>query len=83
MFGFNTQAAIMTDELKSTAKGGIFENAAFVCLMNRINTLHYFKNQGNTQEIEFIFESKTGAEVIPVEVKAKSCFLWSDCSDET
>ena len=72
MFGFNTQAAIMSGELKSTAKGGIFENAAFVCLMNRIDTLHYFKNQGNTQEIEFIFESRTGTEVIPVEVKAKN-----------
>ena len=72
MFGFNTQAAIMSDELKSTAKGGIFENAAFVCLMNRIKTLHYFKNSNNTQEIEFIFESKSGTEVIPVEVKAKN-----------
>ena len=72
MFGFNTQAAIMSDELKSTAKGGIFENAAFVCLMNRIITLHYFKNSNNTQEIEFIFESISGTEVIPVEVKAKN-----------
>jgi hypothetical protein len=40
--------------------------------MNRIKTLHYFKNSNNTQEIEFIFESKSGTEVIPVEVKAKN-----------
>ncbi len=72
MFGFNTQAAIMSDELKTTAKGGIFENAAFACLMGRFDSLHYFKNANNTQEIEFIFERSGGAEVIPLEVKAKN-----------
>ena len=70
LYGFNTQKAIMTDDLKTTAKGGIYENAAFTQLMSRFENMYYYKNENNTQEIEFIYEDET--EVVPIEVKSKN-----------
>ena len=70
MYGFDTQKAILTDELKSTAKGGIYENAVFTQLMQKFENLHYYKKETNSQEIEFIFEK--GVEIIPIEVKSKN-----------
>ena len=70
MYGFDTQKAILTDELKSTAKGGIYENAVFTQLMQKFEHLHYYKKETNSQEIEFIFEK--GVEIIPIEVKSKN-----------
>ena len=70
LYGFNTQKAIMTNDLKTTAKGGIYENAVFTQLMSKFENMYYYKNENNTQEIEFIFENAT--EIIPVEVKSKN-----------
>ena len=70
LYGFNTQKAIMTDELKTTAKGGIYENVAFTQLMSKFENMYYYKNENNTKEIEFIFENET--EIIPIEVKSKN-----------
>lgn len=69
LYGFETQKALLLGTLKGHAKGGIFENLIFDILNKRGFTLYYFKNQDNTEEIEFIYE-KDGA-VIPVEVKSK------------
>ena len=70
LYGFNTQKAIITDELKTTAKGGIYENVAFTQLMSKFEKMYYYKNENNTQEIEFVFEDET--EIIPIEVKSKN-----------
>ena len=69
LYGFETQAAIVKDTLKGPAKGGIYENLIFDMLSKRNIPLHYYKNDKNTQEIEFLLEQE-GC-VIPVEVKSK------------
>ena len=70
LYGFNTQKAIMADELKTTAKGGIYENAVFTQLMHKFSNMFYYKKETNSQEIEFIFEKDT--KIIPIEVKSKN-----------
>lgn len=69
LYGYETQAALIKDTLTGPAKGGIYENLVFDMLIKRGFTLNYFKNDSNTQEIEFIY-AKDG-NVIPIEVKSK------------
>ena len=70
LYGFETQTALIKDTLTGPAKGGIYENLVFDMLIKRRFSLNYFKNDKNTQEIEFLFV-KDGS-VIPVEVKSKN-----------
>ncbi|MCM1524897.1 MAG: DUF4143 domain-containing protein [Ruminococcus sp.] len=70
LYGFDTQTALLKDTLTGPAKGGIYENLVFDMLIKRGFSLNYYKNAGNTQEIEFIYES--GGNVIPIEVKSKN-----------
>lgn len=70
LYGYETQVALLKDTLTGPAKGGIYENLVFDMLNKRDFTLNYYKNDSNTQEIEFLF-SKDGC-VIPVEVKSKN-----------
>lgn len=70
MYGYETQTALLKDTLVGPAKGGIYENLVFDMLNKRGFTLNYYKNDKNTQEIEFVY-SKDGS-VIPVEVKSKN-----------
>ena len=70
MYGFETQKALITKELKGHAKGGIYENLIFDMLYKRGFKLNYYKKSDNAQEIEFIFE-RDGS-VIPIEVKSKN-----------
>lgn len=69
LYGYETQAALLKDTLTGPAKGGIYENLVFDMLIKRGFTLNYFKNENNTQEIEFLF-AQNGS-IIPVEVKSK------------
>lgn len=69
LYGYETQAALLKDTLTGPAKGGIYENLVFDMLIKRGFVLNYYKNDKNTQEIEFLFV-RDGA-VIPVEVKSK------------
>nr|WP_296464789.1 DUF4143 domain-containing protein [uncultured Acetatifactor sp.] len=69
LYGYDTQAALLKDTLTGPAKGGIYENLVFDMLTKRGLGLNYFKNDKNTQEIEFLLV-RDGA-VIPVEVKSK------------
>lgn len=50
------------------AKGGIYENLISEMLIKLGYTLHYYKTENSSMEIEFIIE-KNGT-IIPVEVKA-------------
>lgn len=70
LYGYDTQVALLKDTLTGPAKGGIYENLVFDMLIKRGFSLNYFKNDNNTQEIEFLFV-KDGS-VIPIEVKAKN-----------
>ena len=70
MYGFETQKALITKELKGHAKGGIYENLIFDMLYKRGFKLNYYKKSDNAQEIEFIFERD--GNVIPIEVKSKN-----------
>ena len=69
LYGYETQVALLKDTLIGPAKGGIYENLVFDMLIKRGFILNYYKNDKNTQEIEFLF-AQNGA-VIPVEVKSK------------
>ncbi len=69
LYGYDTQAALLKDTLTGPAKGGIYENLVFDMLTKRGLGLNYFKNDKNTQEIEFLLV-RDGA-VIPIEVKSK------------
>ncbi len=68
MFGYPTQIALYNDTLSGAAKGGIYENLIFDILIKKGKKLNYYKNQNNTQEIEFLYENESG--VIPIEVKS-------------
>ncbi|MBO5227399.1 MAG: ATP-binding protein [Lachnospiraceae bacterium] len=70
LYGFETQVALLKDTLTGPAKGGIYENLVFDMLIKRGFNLNYYKNDNNTQEIEFVYV-KDGS-VIPIEVKAKN-----------
>jgi predicted AAA+ superfamily ATPase len=69
LYGYETQVALVKDTLTGPVKGGIYENLVFDMLTKRGIPLHYYKNDSNSQEIEFLY-TKDGA-VVPVEVKAK------------
>jgi predicted AAA+ superfamily ATPase len=70
LYGYETQVALLKDTLVGPAKGGIYENLVFDMLIKRGFPLNYYKNDKNTQEIEFIY-AKDGS-VIPIEVKSKN-----------
>ena len=62
--------AILTDTLKGAVKGGIYENLIADILIKKEIPLYYYKNDGNSQEIEFLLTRET--EILPVEVKASN-----------
>lgn len=68
MYGFEMKQAVLTDALKGAMKGGIYENLIADMLIKKGLPLHYYKNEGNAQEIEFLLTQ--GAAIIPVEVKS-------------
>lgn len=70
LYGYETQTALLKDTLIGPAKGGIYENLVFDMLIKRGFSLNYFKNDSNTQEIEFIYQRD--GKVIPIEVKSKN-----------
>lgn len=70
LYGYETQTTLLKDTLTGPAKGGIYENLVFDMLIKRGFSLNYYKNDSNTQEIEFIYQSD--GYVIPIEVKSKN-----------
>ena len=69
LYGYETQVALIKDTLTGPAKGGIYENLVFDMLIKRGFILNYYKNDKNTQEVEFIYNKD--CHVIPIEVKSK------------
>jgi len=63
-----TKLAVLTGKLLGNAKGGIYENLISELLVKNGYSLHYFKTEYSSMEIEFIIERDCG--VIPVEVKS-------------
>lgn len=68
MYPFDMKSAILDNTLKGQAKGGIFENLVADIFSKKGYKLFYYKNENNTQEIEFLLTKN--AQVVPVEVKA-------------
>ena len=68
MFGYPTQTVLYNNTLSGPTKGGIYENLVFDILIKNGKKLNYYKNQNNSQEIEFLYENENG--VIPLEVKS-------------
>ena len=67
-YGQQSKLAVLTGKILGNAKGGIYENLISELLIKNGYSLHYFKTENSSMEIEFIIE-KDG-DVIPVEVKA-------------
>ena len=67
-YGMQTKLAVLTGKLLGNAKGGIYENLISEILVKSGYTLHYFKTENSSMEIEFLIERDGG--IIPVEVKA-------------
>lgn len=68
MYGFDIKALILDNSLSGPAKGGIYENLICDILTKRGYKLHFYKNDNNTQELEFLITQNS--KVIPIEVKA-------------
>ena len=67
-YGFETKLAVLNGTIIGNAKGGIYENLISEMLIKLGYSLHYYKTDNSSMEIEFIIEKDGG--VIPVEVKA-------------
>lgn len=68
MYGFDIKGPILDNSLSGPAKGGIYENLVCDILTKRGYKLHFYKNDNNTQELEFLITQNS--KVIPIEVKA-------------
>jgi predicted AAA+ superfamily ATPase len=68
MYDFDMKAAVVNNTLSGPAKGGIYENLIADILFKKNRPLNYYKNDNNTQEIEFLLTDN--AVVIPIEVKS-------------
>ena len=68
MYGYQTKLALFRNQLRGNAKGGIYENLISEMLIKKGHSLHYYKTQDSTMEIEFLIEAE--GSVVPVEVKA-------------
>lgn len=67
-YGFQTKLAVLNNTILGNAKGGIYENLISEILIKLGYSLHYYKTENSTMEIEFVIEKDGGT--IPVEVKA-------------
>lgn len=75
MYGFEMKEAILDNTLQGPAKGGLFENLIADILFKKRRPLFYYKNDNNTQEIEFLIND--GINIIPLEVKAGKGITYS------
>ena len=69
MYGYQMKEAILTDSLKGSAKGGIYENLIADFLVKKGYPLYYFKRDDSSSEVEFLIEKDCS--VVPIEVKSK------------
>ena len=68
MFGYEMKKAVVTDYLKGSAKGGIYENLIADFLVKKNYPLYYFKRDDSQSEVEFLIEKDCS--VVPIEVKS-------------
>lgn len=68
MYGKEIKKSIIENTIKGNVKGGIYENLIADMLFKKNEQLYYYKNNSNTQEIEFFVERETG--IVPIEIKA-------------
>ena len=70
LYGFEMKKAIIDDELKGNAKGGIYENLISDMLTKRRHKLNYYRTESGSVEIEFLISED--AKIIPIEVKVNN-----------
>ena len=70
MYEYEIKDLIITNKLKGDAKCGIYENLIADNLIKKGYQLFYYKNENNSQEIEFLI-TKAG-NVVPIEVKSSN-----------
>lgn len=68
MYGFEMKKAIIDNTLTGDAKGGIYENLIADVLIKKNYKLDYYRNEHNSQEIEFVISKDS--DIIPIEVKS-------------
>jgi len=68
MYGFEMKKAIIDGTLTGDAKGGIYENLIADILIKKGFRLDYYRNEHNSQEIEFLISDES--HIIPIEVKS-------------
>lgn len=69
MYGYEMKRVLLDQSLTGPSKGGIYENLIADMLVKRGYQLHYFKEDENKREVEFVISKN--AQIIPIEVKAK------------
>lgn len=65
-YGMLTKQGVLSDTLKGSVKGGLYENLIAGILERNGFPIRYYKN--DDKEVEFVIETEDG--VVPVEVKA-------------
>ena len=70
LYGTETKKLLFSGRLVGNAKGGLYENLLAGMFERKGLSLHYFKNEDGTREVEFMLERDGG--VVPVEVKASN-----------
>lgn len=70
MYEYEIKNLIINDKLKGDAKGGIYENLIADMLIKKGYKLFYYKNENNSQEIEFLITKDES--IVPVEVKSNN-----------
>ena len=69
LYGEASKRALLTSRLSGNTKGAVFENVIGELLTKKGYTLHYYKKDNSSMEIEFLIEQDVN--VIPIEVKAQ------------
>ena len=67
-YGSQTKLAILQKKLLGNAKGGIYENLIAEQLVKNGYSIHYYRTENGSLELEFLIEKDGG--VVPIEVKA-------------
>lgn len=69
MYGFEMKASVVESRLTGPMKGGLYENLVAGMLRRAGYSLHYWRSQSGSREIEFLIQGGD-ASIVPIEVKA-------------
>jgi len=67
MRDYSLKEVVLNKFVTENTKGGLYEAAIADLLIKKGNKLHFYKNESNKREIEFLIQDESG--IIPIEVK--------------